>query len=98
MAKKAPAFEKQLERLEEIVRLLENGDLPLEDSLRSFEEGVKLARGCHERLGEAERRVELLLQEADGELRTQPFAEDADAEEEEFSAEDAEDEGILDQG
>ena len=98
MAKKAPAFEKQLERLEEIVRLLENGDLPLEDSLRSFEEGVKLARGCHERLGEAERRVELLLEEAGGDLRTQPFAEEDDGDEDEFQDEDTEDEGILDQG
>ena len=95
MPKKPPAFEKQLERLEEIVRLLEDGELPLEDSLRSFEEGVKLARSCHERLGEAERRVELLLEEADGTLRTETFPEEDD--QDILTAYDEDDEGALDQ-
>lgn len=51
------AFEKGLAALEERVRLLEGGDLPLEDALRLYEEGVELARGCHEALDAAEKRL-----------------------------------------
>ncbi len=80
MAKKTEAFEKQLKRLEEIVRALEDGQLPLEESLKVFEEGVRLARTCHEKLGEAERRVELLLEDGMGNLSTEPFPEDDDVE------------------
>jgi exodeoxyribonuclease VII small subunit len=76
MAKKTEAFETQLKRLEEIVRNLEGGQLPLEDSLKIFEEGVKLSRTCHDRLSAAERRVELLLQDSQGGLITEPFPED----------------------
>ena len=58
------SFESSLAALEEIVRELERGDLPLEQSLELFEHGVRLSRECHERLNEAERRVEVLLREA----------------------------------
>ncbi len=78
MAKKVENFEHQLKRLEEIVKQLESGQLPLEDSLKIFEEGVHLSRTCHERLGDAERRVELLLQDASGGLKTEPYPEHAD--------------------
>ena len=54
MAKKSDSFEAQLKRLEEIVKSLEGGQLALEESLKLFEEGVRLSRQCHERLGEAE--------------------------------------------
>ena len=47
-------FEKKLGRLEEIVQNMEEGDLALEDSLKMFEEGVKLSRECHEQLSQAE--------------------------------------------
>ncbi|MCX7978693.1 MAG: exodeoxyribonuclease VII small subunit [Bdellovibrionaceae bacterium] len=53
-------FEKKLARLEEIVSKMEKGDLPLEESLKLFEEGVKLSRECHQRLNEAEQRVKIL--------------------------------------
>ena len=70
----APAgFEAQLATLERIVRELERGDLPLEQSLDLFEQGVKLSRECQERLNEAERRIEVLLRGGDGATVTVPF-------------------------
>ena len=63
-------FESSLAALEKIVRDLERGELPLEKSLELFERGVKLSRECQERLQEAERRIEVLLQrDAGGEGR-----------------------------
>lgn len=59
------SFEKSLDELEKIVAKLEAGDLPLEESLKLFEEGVKLSRNCRERLTNAERRIEMLM--SDGE-------------------------------
>jgi len=59
-------FESSLAALEKIVRELERGELPLEKSLELFERGVKLSRECQERLQEAERRIEVLLQRDDG--------------------------------
>lgn len=55
------SFEDSIRRLGEIVEALENGELPLEDSLRLFEEGVKLARASQAKLDGAEKRVEELL-------------------------------------
>lgn len=54
-------FEKKLARLEEIVAKMEAGDLSLEDSLKSFEEGVKLSRECNSQLSTAEQKVKVLL-------------------------------------
>jgi len=54
-------FEKKLGRLEEIVNKMEKGDLALEDSLKLFEEGVKLSRECHQKLNDAESKVKLLI-------------------------------------
>lgn len=68
-------FEPALARLEEIVQVLEQGDLPLEQSLKLFEEGIKLSRICNTRLEEAERKVEILLRDKEGKLQTQPFEE-----------------------
>ncbi|MGC9976478.1 MAG: exodeoxyribonuclease VII small subunit [Syntrophales bacterium] len=56
-------FEEALKRLEDIVRKMEAGDMSLEESLKAFEEGIKLARLCSLRLDEAERRVEILLKQ-----------------------------------
>ena len=66
-------FECALKRLEEIVKKLENGELPLDSALELFEEGVKLSRFCHARLEEAERRVEILLKNGSGAMRAAPF-------------------------
>lgn len=71
------SFEKSLEELEQIVTKLEDGDLPLEDSLELFEKGIKLSRECRERLSKAERRIEILLKDSDGSLT----AEEIDPEE-----------------
>jgi exodeoxyribonuclease VII small subunit len=60
-------FEKKLSRLEDIVEKMETGELTLEDSLKLFEEGVKLSRECNVQLNEAEQKVKLLLGvDADG--------------------------------
>tara|TARA_E500000075_G_scaffold63267_1_gene56900 strand:- start:9 stop:248 length:240 start_codon:yes stop_codon:yes gene_type:complete len=65
-------FEQQLTNLESLVTSLEGGDLTLEESLNSFEEGVKIARECQRALQSAEQRVELLMKQGD-EIVTQPF-------------------------
>ena len=65
-------FEQQLTNLESLVSSLEGGDLTLEESLNSFEEGVKIARECQRALQSAEQRVELLMKQGD-EIVTQPF-------------------------
>src|SRR4051812_4846294 len=67
-------FEDAMKRLTEIVQTLERGDLPLEESLRLFEEGVKLSRLSQERLDAAQKKVEQLLAvDEQGRARTQPF-------------------------
>ena len=63
-----PGFEQSLERLEEIVAELEGGDVALEHALALFEEGVALGRACSTRLDEAERKITMLLEQADGAL------------------------------
>lgn len=70
-------FETAIARLEEIVETLEKGELPLEQSLKLFEEGIKLSRICSARLEEAERKVEVLLKDKAGNLVKKPFDEDA---------------------
>jgi exodeoxyribonuclease VII small subunit len=68
-------FEEALGRLEELVKKMEAGDMTLEQSLKAFEEGTRLARFCAKKLDEAERRVDLLLRQGD-ELVTAPFKDD----------------------
>jgi len=69
------SFESSLEDLEQIVKQLEAGDLPLERSLELFEQGVRLSRECQKRLDEAERKVEILLRSGDGTYKATPFEE-----------------------
>ena len=64
-------FESALGELESIVQQLEQGDLDLEESLKLFEKGVKLSRECRERLAKAERRIEILLKDSNGNLSVQ---------------------------
>jgi exodeoxyribonuclease VII small subunit len=66
-------FEEALSRLEEAVKSLEKGDLPLEESLRVFEEGVRLSKNCLKMLDEAEKKVEILIQDKDGKRKLRPF-------------------------
>lgn len=63
-------FEASLAELEVIVGQLEEGDMPLEESLELFEKGIKLSRDCRARLTKAERRIEILMQDSDGNLVT----------------------------
>ncbi|MBW8056480.1 MAG: exodeoxyribonuclease VII small subunit [candidate division NC10 bacterium] len=68
-------FEDALARLEGVVDRLESGELPLEESLRLFEEGVHLTKVCTHRLEEAERRITILLKDERGEVLESPFDE-----------------------
>ncbi len=70
-------FEKDLERLEEIIHALENKELALEDSLGLFQEGIELYRLCNKRLEEAEEKVTMILEE-NGQLKQIPFTESED--------------------
>jgi exodeoxyribonuclease VII small subunit len=82
---KAPTFEEALKTLEETVARLEQGQLPLNEALTCFESGVKSAARCRELLGEVTTRVDVLIKEAGGTLRTAPFAgidDEDDAEDE----------------
>lgn len=69
-------FEKDLEKLEEIVAALEEGELPLDDALKRFEEGIKLAKRCEKALADAEKKIEVLTKNAEGNLEAQPFDEE----------------------
>ena len=71
-------FEEALSRLEAVVNRLESGELPLEESLRLFEEGVHLTKVCTHRLEEAERRITILLKNELGALKEVPFEESED--------------------
>ncbi len=66
-------FEQSLKRLEAIVEKLERGDLDLDEALNAFEQGVRLSKDCMKRLDEAQRKVEILLKNADGSLSTEPL-------------------------
>jgi exodeoxyribonuclease VII small subunit len=85
-APEQPPFEAALKQLEEIVQRLEKGELALEESLKLYEDGVRLARLCHAKLQEAEGKIELLMKDARGEPlldrqgrpRTSPFGKDGD--------------------
>lgn len=69
-------FEKKLTRLEEIVNKMESGNLPLEESLKLFEEGVKNSRECQKMLNEAEEKVKVLLSvDASGKAVTEDLSE-----------------------
>ena len=70
----AVKFEQAMARLETIVNELEKGDLPLDDSLRIFEEGIRLSKTGLKMWEEAERKVEILVQEKDGRRRLQAFS------------------------
>jgi exodeoxyribonuclease VII small subunit len=73
-------FEDCLARLEQIVTALEAGNLPLEESLKVFEEGIAMARHCQRYLDDAHRRIEILAKDASGAATTKPFVWEPDAE------------------
>ncbi len=66
-------FETALSRLEEKVKSLEKGDLPLEEALKIFEEGIRLSKSCLKTLEETEKKVEILIEGKGGRKETQAF-------------------------
>jgi len=76
-------FEDALQKLEAIVKKLEDGNLSLEESLKAFEEGVRLSRFCSKKLDEAEKKVEILLKDGSGRLVAKPFALEEEEKDEE---------------
>ncbi len=73
-------FEQAMARLEAIVGELERGDLPLDESLRIFEEGIRLSKSCLKVLEDAERKVEVLVQDRNGKKQLRAFSSDDEAE------------------
>jgi exodeoxyribonuclease VII small subunit len=68
-----PSFESAVERLEQIVELMESDKMPLEDLLVRYEEGTKLVKFCQQQLEAAEKRIEIITRNAKGESKLEPF-------------------------
>lgn len=68
-----PTFEEQLKSLETIVDKLEKGDLPLEQAVQLFEEGIRHSTACKQELEAAEGKVQILLKQKDGNVKAEPF-------------------------
>jgi len=66
-------FEESLKKLEAIVARMEQGDVTLEESIKLFEEGTKLAEQCKQQLAEAEGKVEILIKQRNGAMKREPF-------------------------
>jgi exodeoxyribonuclease VII small subunit len=73
-------FEQAMARLEAIVGELERGDLPLDESLKIFEEGIRLSKSCLKVLEDAEKKVQVLVQEKNGKKKLQAFSPDDEVE------------------
>ncbi len=73
MSEQDIGFEQAMEELERIVSKLEGGDVPLEEAIELFQEGMRLSRMCTQKLDSVERKIEMLLEE-DGQLVKKPFA------------------------
>ncbi len=73
-----PKFEECLQRLEKIVDQLEKGEIPLEQALKLFEEGIALSNNCRKELEDAEGKVEILLKQ-NGKFQAEPFETTADS-------------------
>ena len=73
--KKEPAFEDRLAELEQVVRELDSDELPLEHAIEAYERGIKLSFALNKTLEEAQRKIEILTQSNEGELKSQPFKE-----------------------
>jgi exodeoxyribonuclease VII small subunit len=71
--KKSDLFEEALKKLQDLVEKLEKGDLPLEEAMECFSEGIRTAQLCHKKLEEAETKVRMLLRDQQGEWKSAPF-------------------------
>ena len=68
-------FEEALKKLEKIVQLLEDGDLPLDEALEKYEEGIRLSKACAKKLEVAKKKVEILIKNEDGSVELKEFDE-----------------------
>lgn len=84
-ARRPNEFEKAFQQLEKIVQRLEGEELPLDESLQLFEEGIRLSRFCHQRLEEVEKKIELILADAKGQPVVEPFEDEEIHEDEEIA-------------
>lgn len=75
MAKKNATFEENMARLEQIVRAMEKGDVPLEESLKLFQEGTALVKACGKLLDEAEQQVTKIMVQPDGSPAEEVFSD-----------------------
>jgi exodeoxyribonuclease VII small subunit len=75
-ARRTNEFEKAFQDLEKIVQRLEGEELPLDESLQLFEQGIRLSRFCHQRLEEVEKKIELILADAKGQPVTEAFEDE----------------------
>lgn len=76
MSKKKMTFEESMGRLEQIVRAMERGDVPLEESLKLFQEGTELVKNCGKLLDEAQLQVNKIMVAADGSPVEEAFADE----------------------
>ncbi|MCY4439290.1 MAG: exodeoxyribonuclease VII small subunit [Deltaproteobacteria bacterium] len=70
------SFEECLQSLEKVVERIESGELSLEDSLATFEEGVRLVQSCNRKLSDVERRIEVLTKDSEGRTRLRELVEE----------------------
>ena len=76
MAQKKTTFEEDMQRLEQIVRAMERGDVPLEESLKLFQEGTALVQSCQKRLDDAKLQVQKVLTDANGNPMMEDLSDD----------------------
>mgnify|MGYP002713169971 CR=1 FL=1 len=67
-------FENTLQQLEQLVERMESGDISLEESLKAFEQGIKLTRECQTMLEQAEQKIQMLIQD-NGQINVEPFSQ-----------------------
>lgn len=89
MVRKQNEFEKAFQQLETIVKRLESEELPLDEALLLFEQGIGLSRFCNQKLEEVEKKIELILADAKGQPRIEPFPAGAGGEDDEDEDDDA---------
>jgi len=77
MNEKNGTFEASMQRLEQIVRAMERGDVPLEESLKLFQEGTKLVQNCNKLLDEAELQIKAVMTDAQGKPVLEEFVDDS---------------------
>ena len=86
MAAQDKKFEDELKDLEATVAQIDSGELSLEESIKAFERGVALVRSLNQKLDEAEKKIEVLVRDSQGELRTMPYRNDVKNEDDDLSS------------